>query len=74
MRKFIKFLTFAVSLLFGVVNTPHLSKSTATKEEPVLHVKRATDPLPEFSDPHLVFHYFLIDNKYTGWKLWLWAK
>lgn len=74
MKKFSKVLTFAVSVLFGIALSPIQKSELPVKEEAPVHVKRATDPLPEFSEPHLVFHYYRHDNEYDDWKLWIWGQ
>ncbi|MFA5660063.1 MAG: type I pullulanase [Bacilli bacterium] len=71
-----KFFTSIVVFLFllignGVALPP---EEVNARPIPTHEIMEANDPLPTFTEPHLVFHYRRSDNNYTGWKLWLWGQ
>ncbi|MDY0214402.1 MAG: type I pullulanase [Bacilli bacterium] len=74
MKKFLKTSVLAFLLLVG---SSGLLSEYATKTEamtPPVVQEAVTDPLPDFAEPHLVFHYFRNDGLYNNYALWVWGQ
>lgn len=67
------FIPLGLALLLGFDGgsalKPQYDKVAA--EHPVVR-HEANDPLPDFAEPHVVFHYYRDDGKYNEYALWLW--
>ncbi len=65
-------LPLALALFLGFEAGPALKSKEVKVEAAPIVKKEAIDPLPEFSEPHIVFHYFRNDGLYDDYALWLW--
>lgn len=73
MKKLIKAFGIALFLFAGSANLV-VREEVKTKVPTHHEINYATDPLPDFAEPHLVFHYFRNDAKYNEYALWIWGQ